>query len=148
MTHASAEAAEASRRANIYGLIACQGDSLTYGSRDPDGMSYPIYLGRLLSRKHGQTWATVNLAVARDGWAEIWRRNYHELLSLPEAREVCLWAGTNDAKQNRSLEQSLIACEAGLDQCRAAGRFVCLGTLPGKNRFRAPLEASSMHDMI
>src|SRR5258706_2486774 len=88
------------RRANVYGLIACQGDSLTYGSRDPDGMSYPIYLGRLLSRKHGQTWATVNLAIPRDGWAEIWRRNYHELLSLPDAREVCLWAGTNDAKQN------------------------------------------------
>jgi hypothetical protein len=122
MTHASTDAAEPPRRANIYGLIACQGDSLTYGSRDPDGMSYPIYLGRLLSRKYGQTWATVNLAVARDGWAEIWRRNYHELLSLPEAREVCLWAGTNDAKQNRSLEQALIACEAVLDQCRAAGR--------------------------
>ena len=58
-------------RASIYGLIACQGDSLTYGSRDPDGMSYPLYLGRLLSEKHHQTWVTVNLAVARDGWVEI-----------------------------------------------------------------------------
>ncbi len=149
MSHASTDGVpESSRRANIYGLIACQGDSLTYGSRDPDGMSYPIYLGRLLSRKHGQTWATVNLAVARDGWAEIWRRNYHELLALPEAREVCLWAGTNDAKQNRSLEQALIACEAVLDQCRAAGRFVYLATLPGKNGFGAPLEPWSMNTMI
>jgi len=43
--------------------------------------------------------------VARDGWAEIWRRNYHELVAVPEAREVCVWAGTNDAKQNRSLEE-------------------------------------------
>ncbi len=139
---------EPRKRANVYGLIACQGDSLTYGSRDPDGMSYPLYLGRALSGKHHQTWATVNFAVPGDGWAEIWRRNYHELLSVPEAREVCLWAGTNDAKQNRSLEQTLIACEAVLDQCRAAGRFVYLGTLPGKNGFGAPLEPWSMNDMI
>jgi hypothetical protein len=27
------------RKGSIYGVIACQGDSLTYGSRDPDGMS-------------------------------------------------------------------------------------------------------------
>jgi len=139
---------EPRRRANVYGLIACQGDSLTYGSRDPDGMSYPLYLGRALSQKYGQTWATVNLGIPRDGWAEIWRRNYHELLSVSEAKEVCLWAGTNDAKQSRSLEQTLIACEAVLDQCRAAGRFVYLGTLPGKNGFGAPLEPWSMNDMI
>ena len=136
------------RRANVYGLITCQGDSLTYGSRDPDGMSYPLYLGRTLSQKHNQTWATVNLGVPGDGWAEIWRRNYHELLSVSEAKEVCLWAGTNDAKQNRSLEQTLIACEAVLDQCRAAGRFVYLGTLPGKNGFGAPVEPWSMNAMI
>lgn len=136
------------RRANVYGLFACQGDSLTFGSRDPDGMSYPLYLGRLLSQKHGQTWAAVNLAVPRDGWAEIWRRNYHDLLSVPEAREVCLWAGTNDAKQNRSLEQALAACEAVLDQCRVAGRFVYLATLPGKTGFGAPLEPWSMNGMI
>jgi lysophospholipase L1-like esterase len=137
-----------SRRANVYGLIACQGDSLTYGSRDPDGMSYPLFLGRSLSQKHRQTWATVNLSVPGDGWAEIWRRNYRELLSVPEAREVCLWAGTNDAKLGRSLEQALAACEGVLDQCRAAGRFVYLGTLPGKTGFGAPVEPWSMNDMI
>ena len=136
------------RRANVYGLIACQGDSLTYGSRDPDGMSYPLYLGRTLSQKHDQTWTAVNLGVPGDGWAEIWRRNYHELLSVPEAREVCLWAGTNDAKQGRSLDQTLAACEAVLDQCRMAKRFVYLGTLPGKNGFGAPLEPWSMNEMI
>lgn len=150
MTHEAVveEAHEASRRPRIYGLIACQGDSLTFGSRDPDGMSYPLYLGRILSRKHRQTWATVNFAVPRDGWSEIWRRNYLELLSVPEAREVCLWAGTNDAKQNRSLEQTLNACEAVLDQCQAAGRFVYLATLPGKNGFGAPLEPWSMNEMV
>jgi len=135
-------------RANVYGLIACQGDSLTYGSRDPDGMSYPLYLGRSLSQKHNQTWTAVNFAVPGDGWAEVWRRNYNELLSVPEAREVCLWAGTNDAKQGRSLESTLAACEAVLDQCRAARRFVYLGTLPGKNGFGAPVEPWSMNDMI
>jgi lysophospholipase L1-like esterase len=136
------------RRGLVYGLIACQGDSLTYGSRDPDGMSYPLYLGRILSQKYGQIWATVSFAVPRDGWAEIWRRNYHELLSVPEAGEVCLWAGTNDAKQNRSLEQTLLACEAVLDQCRAAGRFVYLATLPGKRGFGAPREPWSMNGYI
>jgi len=136
------------RRGLVYGLIACQGDSLTFGSRDPDGMSYPLYLGRILSEKHGQVWATVNFAVPRDGWAEIWRRNYHELLTVPEAGEVCMWAGTNDARQNRSLQQTLIACEAVLDQCRAAGRFVYLATLPGKQGFGAPREPWAMNGHI
>jgi lysophospholipase L1-like esterase len=111
-------------------------------------MSYPLYLGRILSQKHDQVWATVNFAVPRDGWAEIWRRNYHELLSVPEAGEVCLWGGTNDAKQNRSLEQTLLACEAVLDQCRAAGRFVYLATLPGKRGFGAPREPWSVNGYI
>jgi len=53
-------------------------------------------------------------------------------------------AGTNDAKQNRSLEQALIACEAVLDQCRAAGRFVYLGTLPG--RTASGLRSSLEHE--
>jgi lysophospholipase L1-like esterase len=139
---------ESSRRSRIYGVVVCQGDSLTFGSRDPDGMSYPLYLGRLLSRKHDQTWATVGFGVPGDGWPEIWRRNYRELLSVPEASEVCLWAGTNDAKQNRSVEQTLVACEAVLDQCRALGRVVYLATLPGKNGFGAPREPWSMNRMI
>jgi len=77
---------EPRRRSNVYGVIACQGDSLTFGSRDPDGMSYPLYLGRMLSQKHGQTWVTVNFGVAGECWAELWRRNYHELLSLPKVK--------------------------------------------------------------
>jgi len=136
------------RRSNIYGIIICQGDSLTYGSRDPDGMSYPLYLGRLLSKKYNQTWVTVNFGVPGECWAELWRRNYRELLSVPEAGEVCLWMGTNDAWKNRPIEQSLIACEAVLDQCLAASRFVYLATLPGKRGFGAPREPWSMNDMI
>lgn len=136
------------RLANIYGVIACQGDSLTYGSRDPDGMSYPLYLGRLLSQRHQQTWLAVNLGVPGECWAEIWRRNYRELIGVPEASEVCLWAGTNDAWRERDLEQSLIACEAVLDQCRVAGRHVYLATLPGKRGFGAPREAWSMNENI
>lgn len=140
--------ARADRKGNVYGVIACQGDSLTYGSRDPDGMSYPLYLGHLLSRKHGQTWVTTNFGVPGECWAEIWRRNYRELLSVPEAGEVLLWAGTNDAWKNRPLEQSLIACEAVLDQCRAAGRHVYLATLPGKVGFGAPREPWTMNEAI
>ena len=102
----------------------------------------------LWSMPLSSSWATVSFAVPRDGWAEIWRRNYHELLSVPEAGEVCLWAGTNDAKQNRSLEQTMLACEAVLDQCRAAGRFVYLATLPGKRGFGAPREPWSMNGYI
>ncbi len=136
------------RRSNVYGVIACQGDSLTYGSRDPDGMSYPLYLGRMLSQKHSQTWVTVNFGIAGDCWAEIWRRNYHELLSAPEAGEVCMWGGTNDAWKDRSFEQAMTACEAVLDQCRALGRFVYLATLPGKRGFGAPREPWAMNGMI
>lgn len=136
------------RRALVYGVIACQGDSLTFGSRDPDGMSYPLYLSRMLAERHGQIWVTVNLGVPGDCWAEIWRRNYRELLGLPEAGEVCLWAGTNDAWRGRPIEQSLIACEAVLDQCRAAGRFVYLATLPGKRGFGAPREPWTMNQAV
>ena len=136
------------RRARVYGVIACQGDSLTFGSRDPDAMSYPLYLGRMLSERHHQTWVTVNLAVPADGWAEIWRRNYMELLALPEAGEVCLWAGTNDAWKKRSFREVVAACEAVLDQCSAAGRFVYLATLAGKRGFGAPREPWAMNEMI
>jgi hypothetical protein len=111
-------------------------------------MSYPMYLGRLLSLRRHEPWAAVNLALPRDGWAEVWRRNYHDLRSVPDAEEVCVWVGTNDAKQERSLEQTLIACEAVLDQCRVAGRFVYLGTLPGKNGFGTSHEPWSMNAMI
>jgi lysophospholipase L1-like esterase len=139
---------KSARKSNVYGIIICQGDSLTYGSRDPDGMSYPLYLGRLLSAKHKQTWATVNFGVPGECWAELWRRNYRELLSVPEAGEVCLWMGTNDAWKGRSLEASLTACEAVLDQCKAAGRHVYLATLPGKQGFGAPREPWTMNEMI
>ena len=95
-------------RASIYGLIACQGDSLTYGSRDPDGMSYPLYLGRMLSQKHGQTWATVNFGVPGECWAELWRRNYHELL---ERKDVdCILAAVPDHWHKRVVVD---ACNAG-----------------------------------
>ena len=147
-THGPAIPPASGRKANIYGVIACQGDSLTFGSRDPDGMSYPLYLGRLLSRKHGQTWVAVNFGVPGECWAEIWRRNYQELLSVPEAGEVCLWGGTNDAWRSRPFEQSITACEAVLDQCRALGRFVYLATLPGKRGFGAPVEPWAMNDVI
>jgi len=136
------------RKSNVYGVIACQGDSLTFGSRDPDGMSYPLYLGRILSRRYSQTWATVNFGVPGECWAELWRRNYHELLSVPEAGEVCLWMGTKDAWKDRAHDQSISACEAVLDQCKALGRFVYLATLPGKRGFGAPREPWSMNDGI
>lgn len=136
------------RRANVYGVIACQGDSLTFGSRDPDGMSYPLYLARMLSQRHNQTWVTVAFGVPGECWAEIWRRNYRELLSVPEAGEVCLWGGTNDAWKERSFEASITACEAVLDQCRALGRHVYMATLPGKRGFGAPREPWSMNNNI
>jgi len=136
------------RRARVYGVIACQGDSLTFGSRDPDGMSYPLFLGRRLSERHQQTWITMNFGVPGEGWAEIWRRNYRELLSVPEAAEVCLWAGTNDAWKGRLLEDIISACQAVLDQCAAASRFVYLATLPGKRGFGAPREPWTMNETI
>src|SRR5262245_33081108 len=111
-------------------------------------MSYPLYLGRLLSERYKQTWVALNFGAPHDGWAELWRRNYQELSSVPEALEVCLWVGTNDAWKDRSIEQSLIACEAVLDQCKALGRFVYLATLPGKRGFGAPREPWTMNATI
>src|SRR5438445_13422419 len=94
MEHARTDAfVEPSRRANIYGVIACQGDSLTFGSRDPDGMSYAVYLARMLSTRHQQTWVTVSFGGPGDCWAEIWLGNYPDLLSVPEAGAFCLGVG-------------------------------------------------------
>jgi lysophospholipase L1-like esterase len=56
--------------------------------------------------------------------------------------------GTNDAWKDRSIEQSLVACEAVLDQCKALGRFVYLATLPGKRGFGAPREPWVMNQAI
>jgi lysophospholipase L1-like esterase len=142
------KAVEADRKGNIYGVIACQGDSLTFGARDPDGLSYPLFLGRMLSEKHQQTWVGLNYGISGECWAEIARRNYQELQAIPEAKEVCLWGGTNDAWKGRPLEQALTACEAVLDQCKVLGRFVYLATLPGKKGFGAPVEPWSMNEQI
>jgi hypothetical protein len=105
-------------------------------------MSYPRIRAAALP-KHNQTWAAVNLAVPRDGWAEIWRRNTTS--SCPSrGRSALDWDERRE--RDRALEQALAACEA-VDQCRLAERFVYLATLPGKTGFGAP-RALSMNGMI
>jgi len=81
----------------IYEVVLCLGDSLTYGSRDEYGKGYPQYLGEYLSRDGVET-VTVNEGVPGETSSDILRRAYRVASSYPDAKEVVVQFGTNDAK--------------------------------------------------
>ena len=111
-------------------------------------MSYPIYLGRMLSQKHGQTWATVNFGVPGECWAELWRRNYHELLSVPEAGEVCLWIG-HERRVEGPLDRAVADRVRGRARPVPGARPLRLPRdAPGQARLRRAREPWKMNDAI
>jgi len=84
----------------IGGLILCIGDSLTFGARDEYGLHYPELLSRKLSEKYDQWWSAVNHGISGETTAQILRRCLGHVRAYPEAADVFLWAGFNDAKTN------------------------------------------------
>jgi lysophospholipase L1-like esterase len=84
---------------SIYGVLLCIGDSLISGSRDAFGLSMPRELGRLLSKTHGQSWIAVEKGVNGETSPQLLRRFYDVCRAYPEASEIVVCIGANDAKQ-------------------------------------------------
>ena len=124
----------------IGGIFVSQGDSLTFGARDEKGLNYPEVLARLISSKYNQFWTSVNFGVSGQTTSEILRRNYKEIRSIPEAAEVFLWAGFNDAKVNiaTSPEDYAANMESMVRTILFMGKAVYLFDLPPMEGFGAP----------
>ena len=84
----------------IYGVILCVGDSLITGARDEYGMSVPKFLGDELSTKN-QKWLGIEEGVNGETSGELIRRLYKVVRAYPEAKDVVVCTGTNDAKTPR-----------------------------------------------
>lgn len=82
----------------IYSEIICLGDSLTTGARDQYGRSYPMELEDILSEQTGHTFICHEEAVNGETSSQIRRRAAEAIARHPEAKELVLLAGTNDAK--------------------------------------------------
>ena len=83
---------------NIYGVVLVVGDSLVSGARDEFGLSMPRELGRLMSERYSQHWVAVEKGVNGETSSQLLRRFYDVCRSYPEAAEVVVCVGTNDAK--------------------------------------------------
>ena len=82
----------------IYGMVLCVGDSLLTGARDEYDISVPMLLGDALSVK-GQKWLGVDCAVNGETTSSLLRHLYKTVKAYPEATEVVICVGTNDAKE-------------------------------------------------
>lgn len=124
----------------IGGTLLCIGDSLTYGARDELGLHYPELLARKLSKEFDQYWTAVNHGISGQTTPEILRRCYGHVRSYPEAAEVFLWAGFNDAKVSVSTpvpvyEENMASM---IRSILFAGRVGYLFLLPEMKGFGAP----------
>lgn len=124
----------------IGGTIVCMGDSLTHGARDPYSLHYPALLGRKLSKKHGQAWIGLEYGVNGETSGDLVRRAWSHLKANPEASEVCIWIGSNDAKQNVLTPEDVYRenLEELIRMCRFRGKPVFLGLIPHQSGFGAP----------
>ena len=84
----------------IYSHIICLGDSLTTGARNPYGRSYPMELEDWLWEQTEQVFVCHQAGVNGETSADIRRRALAEMERYPEARELVLLCGTNDAKDS------------------------------------------------
>ena len=124
----------------IYGSIICLGDSLTYGARDELYRGYPIELELWLYEKFGQNWNCVNAGVNGEISIEVYKRAYALCKSHPEAAELILLCGTNDAKDqvgtppDRYAEhvEAILRCAARWDKVS----YLC--KIPDLQGFGAP----------
>lgn len=124
----------------IYGSLICLGDSLTAGSRDEFWRGYPVELELLLWKLYKQNWNCVNEGIAGETSIDVYKRSYRVLRSYPEAREVILLVGTNDAKEqvktppDRYEEhvEAILRCATRWDKIS----YLCL--IPDLRGFGAP----------
>jgi lysophospholipase L1-like esterase len=124
----------------IGGVVLCTGDSLTHGARDEFGLSFPELLGRKLSDKHRQSWIGVEHGINGQTSADLLRRMYGHLKAYPEASEVCLWIGSNDAKVNVATPPDVYRenVKSLVRMARFRGKPVFVGLIPHQKGFGAP----------
>jgi lysophospholipase L1-like esterase len=82
----------------IYGVVLCIGDSLLTGARNEAGLSVPMFLGDALSIGE-QKWIAIDEAVNGETTGTLLRHCYKTVRAYPEAQDVVLCVGTNDAKE-------------------------------------------------
>lgn len=127
----------------IYGEIICLGDSLTEGSRHELGRGYPFFLETRLCEEHDQNWVCHNHGVAGETSYEILQRAYPVMSSYPDAKEVVINCGTNDAKVDEpDLEPYQFAehVQAIVRRAKILGKRVFVTNIPPVKGFGAPDE--------
>lgn len=102
----------------IWNEIVCLGDSLTYGSRDEFGRSFPLELNNILTERTGEYYICHNHGVPAETSSELLRRTWSALTSHPAAKLSLVMIGTNDTQSNipadiyeDNLKQITIMCK-------------------------------------
>lgn len=124
----------------IYGSIICLGDSLTEGCRDEMWRGYPIELELLLWRRWMQNWNCINAGIAGETSIDVYKRAYGVLRAYPEAAEMVLLVGTNDAKdQVKTPPEAFIEHVEAILRCADRWeKMTYLCTIPELKGFGAP----------
>jgi lysophospholipase L1-like esterase len=122
----------------IYGIVVCLGDSLITGARDEAGLSVARILGDCLS-VNDQKWIAVDEGVNGETSGSLLRRAYRVVRSYPEAKDVVLCIGINDAKVPATSEDVFRRNYAELLRTFAIlGKHCYACLIPPRNGFGAP----------
>lgn len=125
---------------SIYGTIICLGDSLTNGARDELWHGYPIELELILWERHKQNWNCVNSGVNGEASIDVYKRAYDLIRRYPEACDLVLMVGSNDAKMQIRTPPDRYAqhVEAIIRIAIRWEKVVYLCTIPDMRGFGAP----------
>lgn len=122
----------------IYNTLICFGDSLTYGSRDEFGLSYPAELKRIITEEENVFISTINLGVAGETTADMLRRSYKEVKDYPDAKDIILLAGTNDARDKIPAKLFMENFIGLYNDFKVLKKRVFICTIPLKVSFGSP----------
>ena len=123
----------------IYSTFLAFGDSLTYGSRDENNLSYPIYLSNLIKEKYNQRLLFENAGIPGETTSDAIKRAYN-LIRSSSCHEVLFLEGTNDAKDNIKTPVNIYKSnlEYIIDTCNIFNKKLYLATIPDLKGFGAP----------
>lgn len=114
----------------IWNEVICIGDSLTYGSRDEYGRSYPAELSVLLEKETNEYWICHNYGINGETSSDLLRRAWKNITTHDSAKIICLLIGTNDTKIPIPEEIFQDNIEQITKICLINKKFLIIGTLP------------------
>jgi len=124
----------------IFNILLCVGDSITYGSRDEKGSSWPFEIESILKKEAGGTWIALNEGKNGETTSNLVRRFYQTVRKYPEAYEICMFEGMNDAKDEISTSPAMY--KRNIEHCIncviTQQKKLLLGTIPKQNGLLAP----------